>query len=80
MSADGAGTDGSAGGGRQHGPAGAGSPSRGASGPPAAGTDDAAAVEPCLRCGVPLSLRQMGCRGGHCPNCGHPYPHGDCSD
>lgn len=36
--------------------------------------------EPCLRCGVPLPLRQMGCKGGHCPNCGHPYPHGDCSD
>lgn len=37
-------------------------------------------VEPCLRCGVPIRLRQRGCRGGHCPNCGHPYPHGDCSD
>lgn len=36
--------------------------------------------EPCLRCGVRLPLRQMGCKGGHCPNCGHPYPHGDCSD
>lgn len=35
---------------------------------------------PCLRCGVPLPVRQMGCKGGHCPNCGHPYPHGDCSD
>lgn len=48
-----------------------------------AGTSDAAVdepVEPCLRCGVPLPLRQMGCRGGHCPNCAHPYPHGDCSD
>ena len=38
------------------------------------------ATEPCLRCGVPVSRRLMGCRGGHCPNCGHPYPHGDCSD
>ena len=38
------------------------------------------AGEPCLRCGVPLSPRLMGCKGGHCPNCGHPYPHGDCSD
>lgn len=38
------------------------------------------AAEPCLRCGVPVSRRLMGCRGGHCPNCGHPYPHGDCSD
>ena len=37
-------------------------------------------VEPCLHCGVPLSLRLYGCKGGHCPNCGHPYPHGDCSD
>lgn len=37
-------------------------------------------VEPCLRCGVPLPVRLMGCKGGHCPNCGHPYPHGDCSD
>lgn len=36
--------------------------------------------EPCFRCGVPIPLRQMGCKGGHCPNCGHPYPHGDCSD
>jgi hypothetical protein len=35
---------------------------------------------PCLRCGVPLPVRRMGCKGGHCPNCGHPYPHGDCSD
>lgn len=38
------------------------------------------AREPCLRCGVPLPTRLMGCKGGHCPNCGHPYPHGDCSD
>ncbi len=48
-----------------------------------AGDDDGAddgPREPCLRCGVPLPLRQMGCKGGHCPNCGHPYPHGDCSD
>lgn len=38
------------------------------------------ATEPCLRCGVPLPRRLMGCKGGHCPNCSHPYPHGDCSD
>jgi len=37
-------------------------------------------LEPCFRCGVPLPVRRMGCRGGHCPNCDHPYPHGDCSD
>jgi len=37
-------------------------------------------MAPCLRCGVPLPVRLMGCKGGHCPNCGHPYPHGDCSD
>lgn len=38
------------------------------------------ARQPCLRCGVPLPVRLMGCKGGHCPNCRHPYPHGDCSD
>ncbi len=37
-------------------------------------------VEPCLHCGTPLPSRLSGCKGGHCPNCGHPYPHGDCSD
>lgn len=42
--------------------------------------DDGEEREPCLRCGVPLPVRLMGCKGGHCPNCGHPYPHGDCSD
>lgn len=42
--------------------------------------DRAEAAEPCLRCGVLLLSRLMGCKGGHCPNCGHPYPHGDCSD
>lgn len=36
--------------------------------------------EPCLRCGVAIPARLMGCKGGHCPNCGYPYPHGDCSD
>lgn len=41
---------------------------------------DGEETEPCLRCGVPLPVRLMGCKGGHCPNCGHPYPHGDCSD
>lgn len=49
-----------------------------------AGSEDADGAgeetEPCLRCGVPLPVRLMGCKGGHCPNCGHPYPHGDCSD
>lgn len=47
---------------------------------PARNTEEGGAVEPCLSCGVPLSRRLMGCKGGHCPNCGHPYPHGDCSD
>lgn len=57
-----------------------------ATGPAAAGPsedergDGAGRREPCLRCGVPLPVRLMGCKGGHCPNCGHPYPHGDCSD
>ncbi len=37
-------------------------------------------LEPCARCGVPLAPRPAGCKGGHCPHCGHPYPHGDCSD
>ena len=37
-------------------------------------------LEPCLHCGTRLALRLFGCKGGHCPNCGHPYPHGDCSD
>lgn len=41
---------------------------------------EAEEMEPCLRCGVPLPVRLMGCKGGHCPNCAHPYPHGDCSD
>lgn len=36
--------------------------------------------EPCLRCGEPIPPRVEGCRAGHCPNCGSPYPHGDCSD
>ncbi len=39
-----------------------------------------APVEPCLHCGAPVPFRWMGCKGGHCPNCRHPYPHGDCSD
>lgn len=62
--------------------------SRGADGAPSTGRptsgrwapDDGEEREPCLRCGVPLPVRLMGCKGGHCPNCGHPYPHGDCSD
>lgn len=37
-------------------------------------------TEPCQRCGAPLSPRISGCKAGHCPHCGHPYPHGDCSD
>ena len=41
---------------------------------------DAPRTEPCLRCGHPVAVRLMGCKGGHCPNCRHPYPHGDCSD
>lgn len=39
-----------------------------------------ALAEPCLHCGHPVAVRLMGCKGGHCPNCRHPYPHGDCSD
>jgi hypothetical protein len=38
------------------------------------------ATEPCLHCGTLVTLRKMGCKAGHCPNCRHPYPHGDCSD
>ena len=41
---------------------------------------DARPTEPCLHCGHPVAVRLMGCKGGHCPNCRHPYPHGDCSD
>ena len=37
-------------------------------------------MSPCLRCGWLLPVRLMGCRGGRCPQCGHHYPHGDCSD
>lgn len=37
-------------------------------------------TEPCLHCGFAVPVRLMGCKGGHCPNCRHPYPHGDCSD
>lgn len=37
-------------------------------------------LEPCRHCGNPLPPRLSGCKGGHCPQCGHPYPHGDCSD
>jgi hypothetical protein len=37
-------------------------------------------LKPCLRCEWPLTSQVMGCRGGRCPNCGHIYPHGDCSD
>jgi len=37
-------------------------------------------TEPCLHCGFGVPVRLMGCKGGHCPNCRHPYPHGDCSD
>ncbi len=46
------------------------------------GADEAAPEEmrPCIRCEWPLPARLMGCRGGRCPNCGHNYPHGDCSD
>ena len=37
-------------------------------------------LEACLSCGAPLPLRKAGCKAGHCPQCAHPYPHGDCSD
>ncbi|MGD8496434.1 MAG: hypothetical protein PVF05_09615 [Gemmatimonadales bacterium] len=49
----------------------------------AGGTPGASAdrpTEPCLHCGFAVPVRLMGCKGGHCPNCRHPYPHGDCSD
>jgi len=34
----------------------------------------------CLACGFVGSRRPRGCKAGHCANCGHPYPLGDCSD
>ena len=34
----------------------------------------------CLRCEYPVPDRPLGCKGGQCANCGHPYPLGDCSD
>lgn len=34
----------------------------------------------CLRCSHRVGDRPRGCKAGHCTNCGHPYPLGDCSD
>jgi hypothetical protein len=34
----------------------------------------------CLHCGHPVRERPRGCKAGHCPNCRHPYPLGNCSD
>jgi len=34
----------------------------------------------CLSCGFVGPSRPRGCKAGHCANCGHPYPLGDCSD
>jgi hypothetical protein len=34
----------------------------------------------CLRCEHVVVERPRGCKAGHCANCGHPYPLGDCSD
>jgi len=33
----------------------------------------------CLRCGAPVRPKPWGCKNP-CPNCGHVYPLGDCSD
>lgn len=36
-------------------------------------------VNACLKCGFPVKGRPWGCKNP-CPNCGHVYPLGDCSD
>ncbi len=36
-------------------------------------------VNACLKCGYPVKGRPWGCKNP-CPNCGHVYPLGDCSD
>lgn len=34
----------------------------------------------CVKCGAPVPEPPRGCRRRACPNCGHAYPLGDCSD
>ncbi len=36
-------------------------------------------VNACLKCGYPVKGKPWGCKNP-CPNCGHVYPLGDCSD
>jgi len=36
-------------------------------------------INACLRCGAEVRTKPWGCRNP-CPNCGHVYPLGDCSD
>jgi hydroxyacylglutathione hydrolase len=36
-------------------------------------------VNACLKCGAPVKGKPWGCKNP-CPNCGHVYPLGDCSD
>ena len=36
-------------------------------------------VNACLKCGAPVRGKPWGCKNP-CPNCGHVYPLGDCSD
>ena len=36
-------------------------------------------VNACLKCGFPVKGKPWGCKNP-CPNCGHVYPLGDCSD
>ncbi len=38
-----------------------------------------AGVNACLKCGAPVRGKPWGCKNP-CPNCGHTYPLGDCSD
>lgn len=41
--------------------------------------EDRQGLAPCLRCGYPVAPQACGVRVP-CPNCGHMYPNGDCSD
>ena len=36
-------------------------------------------INACLKCGAPVQGKPWGCKNP-CPNCGHVYPLGDCSD
>jgi hydroxyacylglutathione hydrolase len=36
-------------------------------------------INACLKCGAPVKGKPWGCKNP-CPNCGHVYPLGDCSD